>query len=516
MIRLYLKQALEAAFDDLDLPGKSLIAIELPKNKAHGDFAMNIGFRLAPELKDPPPKISADICHSLNSVDAFKNRIVFSPAAGFVNIKFSDSFIWELAQKPVSSDLAEFPSSDDKILLEYVSANPTGPLHIGHGRWAVLGSAIARLLKETNHHIDTEFYINDAGNQIKVFYDSVSALKVGESIPENGYHGSYVKDLAVLDTDPLDENIRQQKQALDRISVSFDAWFSEKTLHASGEVVTAIEVLKKKGFVFEESGAIWFRSTDFGDDKDRVLIKADGAYTYFAVDVAYHFTKIQRGYTRLINIFGADHHGYVARIRAAVLALAIDFDKSDFNFVIGQLVSLMRDGENVRMSKRTGDMISLEEVIDEIGSDAVRFFLIQKGADSHVEFDLDLAKKQSSDNPVFYIQYAHARLCSILRKVEGEAPKMGTIHLEKAERELLLSLLSVRDVVWESAKSLSPHRLAQYLMGLARSFHHFYESCPILKSEGPVLAQRLQIVIVSKEVLSYGLSLLGISAPESM
>jgi arginyl-tRNA synthetase len=515
MIRLYLKQQLEKAFDSLDLPGKELVLIDLPKNKAHGDFAINIGFRLAPELKEAPQKISADICEALNNAVMFKHNMTFLPASGFVNIHLSDTFLWSLAQHSLSADLAEFPVAKDKILLEYVSANPTGPLHIGHGRWAVLGSAIARVLIETKHHVDTEFYINDAGNQINMFYDSVNAVKEARDVPENGYHGAYIKELAALDTDPLEENVRQQKHSLDLIGVSFDAWFSEKTLHSSGAVDMAIEALKTKGFVFESEGAIWFRSTDFGDDKDRVLIKADGAYTYFAVDVAYHFTKIQRGYTRLINLFGADHHGYVARIRAAVLALG-DFKQDDFKIIIGQLVSLMRDGEAVRMSKRTGDMISLEEVIDEIGPDAVRFFLIQKSADSHIEFDLALAKTLSSENPVFYIQYAHARLCSLLRRVEGESPELTTIHLSESERQLLLSLLSVRDVVWECATTLSPHRLAQYLMDLARNFHHFYESCPILKSEGTVLAQRLKLVKLTRDVLSYGLAILGISAPESM
>lgn len=495
-----------------------MVFLELPKQREHGHFSTNVAFRLSKVLRQAPPVTAEAYCTILNEYENFKGRIEFSFINGFINLKLTDNTILDLAFSELKST-PDFPAPKDPVLLEYVSANPTGPLHIGHGRWAVLGSSIASLLQATQHTVSEEFYINDAGNQIKKLYESVEAAKADKPIPEDGYHGDYIYDIAKSGQDPLEANIATQRDVLAQLGVDFDTWFSEKTLHDSGKVESALSFLKEKGVTFEEGGALWFASTRFGDDKDRVLVKADGAYTYFAVDVAYHFDKVQRGYSRMINLFGADHHGYVARIKAAVNAICdTEFSDDTFRVVIGQLVNLVRDGEPVRMSKRSGNMVSLKDVVDEIGPDATRFFLVQKSADTHIEFDLELAKKQSSENPVFYVQYAHARLCSVLRRAEVSViPSVTSVsELEEKERELLLTLCRFHDVMWESAVSLQPYKMAQYAFDLARAFHHFYEACPVLKVEGALLEQRLALCGLTKDVLAESLSLLGVSAPDSM
>jgi len=517
MIKRFLSSVLSHALQESPY-GSVPLALEIPKQDSHGDFALTIAFRLAGSLKMPPKAIAESIAEYINTHPSLQSSLSAEPLNGFVNLRLKPDFIWDYFLKLPSITVA-YPSPSDKILFEYVSANPTGPLHIGHGRWAVIGSAIATLLQETGHNLTTEFYINDAGSQVTKFYASVAAAKEGNPIPEDGYHGAYIRDLALLDTDPLQANMVDQKTVLDRLGVRFGSWFSEKSLHQSGAVEKAITFLKEKELAYESEGALWFKAESFGDEKDRVLIKADGAYTYFAVDVAYHFNKLDRGFTRLINMFGADHHGYVPRIRAAVKAMMGEsFREDSFEIVIGQLVSLLRGGEPVRMSKRTGDMITLEEVIDEIGVDATRFFLVQKSPDSHVEFDLEVAKARSSDNPVFYVQYAHARLSTLLAKsgvtIPTEANWVGELH--PAERDIIIKSLTLYDVIWESASKLAPHVLAQYAYDLSKTFHAFYESCPILKSEADVLNQRLLIVHRVRFVLAKCLGLLGISAPDSM
>jgi arginyl-tRNA synthetase len=518
MIKKHLETVLSKAFEDCQLNGQDMVFLEQPKQREHGHFSTNVAFRLSKQLKQAPPVTAEAYCKALNDYDGFKNRIEFSFINGFINLTLTDAFLWELAFSELRST-PDFPAPTDPILLEYVSANPTGPLHVGHGRWAVLGSSIATLLKATGHKVSEEFYINDAGSQIQKLYDSVAAAKAGNEIPEDGYHGDYIYEIAESGKDPLEANIATQREILDQLEVTFDTWYSEKTLHESGKVEAALSHLKSLGVTYEEGGALWFASTRFGDDKDRVLVKADGAYTYFAVDVAYHYDKTQRGFKRMINLFGADHHGYVARIKAAVNALCeADFSDETFNVVIGQLVNLVRDGEPVRMSKRSGNMVTLKDVVDEIGPDATRFFLVQKSADTHIEFDLELAKKKSSENPVFYVQYAHARLCSVLKKAgEASVPSYTSIScLEEKEKELLLTLCKFYDVMWDAALSLQPYKMAQFAFDLARAFHHFYEACPVLKVEGPLQEQRLALCVLTKDILAQSLTLLGVSAPESM
>jgi len=489
------------------------VDIGVPKTESYGDFSSNIAFGLAKLLRKSPAVIAAEFGSKLDIPG-----VNVSWVGGFINFKLDDSFLFE---KWIHSHSAEIPpvTVPEKMLLEFVSANPTGPLHIGHGRWAVIGSCLANILKAVGHDVQSEFYVNDAGNQIALFRASVAAVASGQPIPDNGYHGDYVRMLATTTAsvdDPVEAMRQSQSDVLESMGTTFDRWFSEKTLHESGKVHEVIQDLRRAGVVYDSEGAVWFRTTDFGDDKDRVLIKSDGALTYFAVDIAYHADKLARCGNRLINIWGADHHGYVARVRAAVAVLnqgaTIDFD-----IIIGQLVSLLKDGEPVRMSKRTGELVTLDEIIEEIGRDATRFFLAMKSADSTIEFDLALAKKQSSDNPVYYVQYAHARICAIFRKLGiHEALPVELISINSAERDVISWGLQFSDEVHNAADHLAPHRIVHYLVELARRVHTMYEQSPILKSGDGLKHQRLHILNQARQILSAGLSLLGISAPEEM
>ena len=520
MIKYTLEKQLSAAIaiylDRPDLDAR----LDVPNNTSYGDYSTNVAFLLAKSLRFAPQKIAEMLCEKLAADPAFNDYLTFTPINGFVNVRLSDRFLWSRLEA-LFEKRDRFPSHDQsRTLLEYVSANPTGPLHVGHGRWAVLGDVMARILRFSGADITREFYINDAGNQIKNFYRSVDAARAGDPIPEDGYHGDYILELAKSYDDPIQVMLDRQIQTLRRLDVEFDSWYSEKSLHNNGKVSQALSLMKEKGLTYEQDGALWFASSQFGDEKDRVLIKADGNLTYFAVDVAYHVDKIDRGFTRLLNIWGADHHGYVPRVRAALAGLFGDkFDTDQgFHVLIGQLVSLFRNGEPVRMSKRTGEMVSLDEVIDEIGVDATRFFLIQKSADTQLDFDLELASRKSSENPVYYVQYAHARMCSIVEKVGilGPFNNLESLVLLPEERTLLLKALQIYDDIYDTALMLSPHRLVQYLTDLARTFHNFYEACPIMKATGPDKAKRLYLLLQVREVFRLCFGLLGISAPEKM
>lgn len=490
-----------------------LLQLETPRQKLHGDFATNIAFMIAKDLKKSPKLIAEEIADNINKLESKNFELV--ALNGFINIRLSDEFIW-LYVKDLFKNKPDFPKLAKKINLEFVSANPTGPLHIGHGRWAVIGSAIANLLQVTGQNFDTETYINDAGVQIKNLLLSIEAVKEGRPLPEDGYHGDYIKELAFSNHNPVEFLLEQHKTTLKKIDVTFDCWFSEKSLYDKQQIDAVIQFLNEQGYIYINDGATWFRSTDFSDDKDRVLIKSDGAYTYFLVDIAYHFNKIQRGYDSLINIWGADHHGYVPRMAAAIAALS-NKGKVDFKVIIGQLVNLFRDGIAVRMSKRSGDIISLDEVIDEIGADATRYFLLEKSADSTLDFDLSLALQKNSENPVFYVQYAHARMNSLLTKIETDCSASFKVpELEAEERQLLYACACFYDEVWESTKNFAPYKLLAYSYTLAKSFHGFYESCPIQNAEKDQQQKRLQIVSQCKLVLSESLTLLGISSPERM
>ncbi len=491
------------------------VFLEIPGNPEHGDFSTNIAFKLAKPLKKAPAAIAIEISELLNQTH-LNDGISFTPLNGFINLTLSDRALFALLAQPFSS----YPIQSRKVNLEFVSANPTGPLHIGHGRWAVMGSAIASLLSEVGHDVTCEFYINDAGNQIDNFRASISAVKNNSPIPENGYHGAYIKELASSDLDPVAAMLADHKTVLAALGVAFDIWYSESSLHASGLVKEMIQKIEENNLSYKADGALWFKTTEFGDSKDRVLIKADGALTYFCVDIAYHFEKTKREYDQLIDIWGADHHGYVPRMRAALRGICGDDYAGDrFKVIIGQLVSLFRNGEPVRMSKRTGEMITLSEVMEEIGVDATRFFLIQKSHDTSIDFDLAVAASQTSENPVYYIQYAHARIASILRKADDTIPSTmddAAGPLEPSERDLLIMILRYRREILTSATNYLPHQLATYLIQLSKAFHAFYHNCPILNSEPGIKKRRLAILSTTQKTLKMGLHLLGISAPDSM
>ncbi len=513
MIRQFLADQLEGL--DTGTPVKA--KFEVPTNAAYGDFGTSLAFSAAKVLRTRPANVVATWVEILNATSP---DIRWDGVGGFLNARVSDALIWDMLLQEPSGLPQTFrsPSQDIPTLLEYVSANPTGPLHVGHGRWAVLGDVIGRMMRFCRIPVSTEFYINDAGSQIDKLRASVAAAKAGLPIPEDGYHGAYIHELAAQDQDPVEANLASQKQILADMGVTFDTWFSERSLHATA-VGDALAEVQEKGLSYENEGALWFRSSDFGDEKDRVLIKADGQRTYFAVDIAYHRDKVKRGFGRLVNIWGADHHGYVARVRAGVAALCGEcFANPDrFEVLIGQLVSLFRGGERVRMSKRTGEMVTLDEVILEIGSDAFRYFMIQKSVATHLEFDLELAKKTTNENPVYYIQYAHARICSIFRKL-GDPVLMPpkSLVFDADERSLALLAVQAMDEVWEATLALAPHRFANYTYDLARALHLFYEACPIIRTDPETQARRLFLLARVREVLRVCLGILGISAPQEM
>ncbi|MEA3494308.1 MAG: arginine--tRNA ligase [Candidatus Margulisiibacteriota bacterium] len=513
MAQTTIKNFLREALPDVEIDPR----IDIPRQKIFGDYSSNIAIQTAYKLSKKPFELAEEIVNRVRENDkdnTFAHVEVARP--GFINFKLSLNYlqnllsdIHELDHRYGISDMRD----EKKILLEFVSANPTGPLHIGHGRWAVIGDIIGRLLKATGHKTEKEFYVNNVGNQVEKLVQSVMALREGQPVPEGGYGGAYIKDVKGKNKkEILEYLLLQQKETLNKLGVNYDRWFYENELHDKNKVKMAVQKLHDLRVTFEEGGAIWFKSEEFGDDKNRVLIREDGNPTYFAADIAYHMDKFERGYDHLIDIWGTDHHGYVKRLKAAVKVLGFPVD--EFEIIIGQLVTLYRGKEPIRMSKRTGEMITLKEVVEEIGADATRFFFAATDVNSHLDFDLELAKKKSSDNPVFYLQYAHARICSILKKSSPDtrpaSPDLKDLKHE-AERALMVKLLRWPDVVEESAKLRHPHRVTVYGKELAAAFHYFYEKCRVLGNPA-----RLYLVDAARITLRNVLELLGISAPESM
>ena len=507
----------------------SEVKIEIPRNARFGDYSTNIALIIGKKTKQKPHDVAMGLTEKLHNHEIFAKVEIAGP--GFVNFTLKDDLIRKQLAIIMKQDhewgkLRTQNSKLEKVLLEFVSANPTGPLHVGHGRWAVIGDVIARILKAAGYKVEKEFYVNNVGNQIAKLVASVEAARSGQPVPEGGYGGEYIKRLSgdreiwksggghqeIRDI-ILGKFIDEQKKTLKQLGVKFDKWFYENKLHDQNKVVAAIEELKKLGQTFEQDGALWFKSEDYGDDKNRVLVRADGVSTYFAADIAYHHDKYHRGYDHLIDIWGTDHHGYVARVKAAMQALKQDPKKLEI--IIGQLVALFRGSEPVRMSKRTGEMVTLQELIDEIGADATRFFFAATDYNSHQNFDLELAKKQSNENPVYYVQYAHARICSILEKSTEQGKKTVKANLSDlhhpAERVLMLKLISWPDVIVEAARLRHPHRITEYGKELASVFHSFYEKCKVLGNPA-----RLLLVDASRITLRNVLELLGISTPEKM
>ena len=537
--------------------------VERPRDSAHGDWATTVALRCAKAAGLAPKQVADVVAKHLAAHPDVAAVEIAGP--GFINVRLSAAALQRVLVAARGQD-RDFGSSraggGKRVQVEFVSANPVGPMHVGHGRWAALGDSMARLLAHTGWQVEREFYINDAGVQMDLFAASVSARYLefcGAKVefPENGYRGAYIADIAReihegegtcwLDASAESREAHFKEQAYRQVlahlrrvlhdfGVDFDVWFSERTLHEAGadggpsEVEAAIEELRGRGFIYESEGAVWFRSTDFGDDKDRVLLKADGDYTYFAADIAYHKDKFDRGFDRVINIWGADHHGYVPRMKAACSALG---HEGKLDVVIGQLVNLFRDGEAVRMSKRTGEMVTFEELVEEVGADAARYWFLRRSTDQQVDFDIAVAKEQSADNPVYYVQYAHARICSILRKGAGveDAPAgidvladdlIGSgVDLSPLSADAELSLMRKLDefgeVVDVAARELSPYKLARYAEDLAAVFHQFYSQCRVVDPAEPGLtAARLFAVDATRRALRCALGLLGVSAPEAM
>lgn len=523
------------------------VFLEKPKNTEFGDYATNIAMIGAKRAGGDPKMLAKEIKKAIqeNDEEGFFSRIDIA-GPGFINFFLSAPAVINMVNHLVNSDdYLSFPIADPpKTIIEFVSANPTGPLHVGHGRGAAFGDSLARILRFTGRRVTTEYYVNDVGRQIEVLGRSLY-LRYLESMgkkvefPDDHYRGEYLKKIAKevrekegdkylgSEDDTPDffltygmgrilEGIRED---LERFNVQIDSWFGEETLYASDEVDRSINLLKEKGCVYEKDGAIWFKSTLFGDDKDRVIVRANNQKTYFASDIAYHLNKQRRGFGEMIDIWGADHHGYVPRLRAATKSLGID--EKDFKVILVQFVTLIKDGAAVSMSTREGRFETLRDVLDEVGSDAARFFYLLRNANSHLDFDLDLAKKESSDNPVYYVQYAHARICSILREAADrgiELPAMLSVDgdAEKEELELMKKSLEFRDVVEDASAFLEPHRIPFYLIECGKLFHSFYNRYRFITEERSVTMKKLALALAIKKVIATGLALIGVSAPERM
>jgi arginyl-tRNA synthetase len=511
--------------------------LDRPPKPELGDYSSNAAMLLAAPLGEAPRDVATRLGAELEGelgADLVERIEVAGP--GFVNLFLADGWYRRaMAGLAVAGEgLGPAPTeSPQRILVEFVSANPTGPLHVGGGRHAAYGDAIVRLLEAVGHEVEREYYVNDAGGQVQRFAASIAAVMTGSEPPEDGYEGPYVAELAERlrdeGLDPADEAalgrrgvelvLEGVRATLDRFGVGFDSWFSERDLYATGAVDSALTKLEERGHTYRSEGALWLRSTGFGDDKDRVLIRADGDPTYLAADVAYHRDKLERGFGRLIDVLGADHHGYAPRVRAAIAALGEDPEALEA--LIMRLVHIVESGERAQMSKRSGDFVSLDELIDDIGVDATRWFMLWRSHDTPVDLDLELARRESSDNPVYYVQYAHARIASILRKAEGEAGEAGAATpgtpLEPAERDLVKRLLEFPQEVREAAARRAPHRICAYSTAVAADFHAFYRDCQVVGAEGEGVEQsRLGLCLLAKRTIAESLGLLGISAPERM
>jgi arginyl-tRNA synthetase len=520
--------------------GEARPTLERPPRPELGDYSTNAAMLLAPVRGEPPRDVAERLRDELDGrLEGSAERIEVA-GPGFINFFLADRWHREGTQallaggEELGSGVVERP---ERVIVEFVSANPTGPLTAAGGRHAAYGDSVARILALAGQAVEREFYVNDVGGQVRRFAESIAARMRGAELPEDGYEGDYVVELArelaaegaqAGDLDGLErlgaERMRQAvASTLERFGVHFDTWFSERSLHDSGRVAQAIEELRERGHVYESEGATWLRTTEFGDDKDRVLLRSGGEPTYFAADIAYHREKLERGAERLIDVLGADHHGYVARMRAALAALGADPDR--FEAAIMQFVHIVERGGRAQMSKRRGEFVTLDELIDDIGTDAARFLMLQRSHDTTVDLDLELARSQSQDNPVYYVQYAHARIASILRKAGedrvaaalGAGPGTLDVPAEPAERALVKRLLELPGEVASAAELRAPHRLCAYATATAADFHAFYRDCKVVGAEGEGTEDaRLALCVATKRVVARTLELLGVGAPERM
>ncbi|MEY3753354.1 MAG: hypothetical protein RIR75_1201 [Actinomycetota bacterium] len=543
-----IKAALERAFKVGSLFGQipEVIKLERPKDRDHGDYASSIALQLAKPAGKNPRDVAQIICDLLAGTEGISKVDIAGP--GFINITLDRANQAALVTTilKATKDYGKCSAlAGVRINLEFISANPTGPLHLGHTRWAAVGDSLGRVLSAAGADVKREFYINDRGNQMDLFGASVEAAALGNPIPEDGYQGAYIADLAkeVVASNPsitsLPEGqrhpafreaayalqLKNQQRVLDTFGTHFDVWFSERSLHDQGAVEHGLEKLRKQGHVFEEEGAIWLRTTDFGDDKDRVLTKSDGSLTYFSSDTAYYINKRERGFDICIYMLGADHHGYVGRLKA-IAACAGDDPEYNIDVLIGQLVKIMEGGEEVKLSKRAGTIITLEELVEKVGVDAARYTLIRYPVDTPMVMDIDILKRNTNENPVYYVQYAHARIAAVLRnadelKIPVDLADFDTSQLvHDRENELLGALAEFPRVVQSAAELRQPHRVARYLEELAGTYHGFYADCRVLPmgEENPsaLHTARLLLCASTKQVIKNGLDLLGVSAPERM
>ena len=551
-IKLAFEQAVTAGeLTAADIDIASMIKLEVPKDKQHGDFACNIAMMLAKPLRLPPRQIAEAITSNISDdADILKTEVA---GAGFINFYLTPNWLYKTMER-IEAQGSDYGKIDigkgKKVMVEFVSANPTGPMHMGNARGGALGDCLASVLEYAGYDVTREFYVNDAGNQIEKFGNSlnaryIQALKGEDAIefPEDGYHGDDIKEhakafieingekyldyseeerKAALIDYALEKNVTALREDLEKYRIFYDVWFRESTLHNNGEVLSAIQKLTDNGFTYEEDGALWLNCEKMGLEKNEVLVRKNGIPTYFAADIAYHINKLKtRGYDWAINIWGADHHGHVARMKNALNAVGEDGNKLDV--VLMQLVRLMQDGEVVRMSKRTGKAITLSDLLEDISVDAARFFFNMRSAGSHLDFDLGLAKQQSNDNPVYYVQYAHARICSILRLLGEEGitvKKYSEINpnvlCDEAELTLLKKLTDLPEEIKAAAEGMEPARITRYVMELATDFHSFYNSCRVKGEEQEIMEARLKLIDSVRIVISGIFKMLKITAPEKM
>ncbi|MFK2825648.1 arginine--tRNA ligase [Bacillus sp. B190/17] len=524
------------------------VVLETPKEKAHGDYSTNMAMQLARVAKKAPRAIAEEIIANFDLSKASIEKIEIA-GPGFINFYMNNAYLTDLIPVVLNEgdDYGRTNAgSNQKVQVEFVSANPTGDLHLGHARGAAVGDSLCNVLEKAGYDVTREYYINDAGNQIHNLALSVEAryfqaLGQEKEMPEDGYHGQDIVGIGQRLVDEFGDQfagmpekeryetfrkygltyeMEKLKKDLENFRVPFDVWYSETSLYENGKIDEAMKVLREKGHIYEEGGAVWFRSTAFGDDKDRVLVKNDGTYTYLTPDLAYHKDKFERGYEKVINIWGADHHGYIPRMKAAVEALGYDPDNLEVEII--QLVHLYKNGEKMKMSKRTGKAVTMRELVEEVGLDAVRYFFAMRSGDTHMDFDLDLAISESNENPVYYAQYAHARISSILRQGEEQGiaiNKEADLSLLGAEKEidLLKKVGDFPQVVAEAAEKRIPHRVANYIQELSAAFHSFYNAEKVLDPSNKELSEaRLALVKTVQITLKNALKLIGVSAPEKM
>lgn len=533
-----IKEAVKKAFD-IELEENNIV-IETPKVKDHGDFSTNVAMQLTRQLRQNPRMIAEKIVANIESENVEKMDIA---GPGFINFILSKGRFTKVIEEVLSKreNFGQQPSNGIKVNLEYVSANPTGSLHLGHARGAAWGDSCARIMKKAGYDVTREYYVNDAGNQITNLALSLNARYrqahgIETEIGQDGYLGEDVKqkaeqlakDYPEKYLEPTEENLKffrkegikfeldKIKADLDNYRVHFDVWSSEQTIRDSGDVDRALKVLDEKGYTYESEGALWFKTTELGDDKDRVLRKTDGSYTYLVPDIAYHNDKYKRGYDLLVDFLGADHHGYIPRLKASMQALGNDPDKLNVDII--QMVRLVSDGKEVKMSKRLGNATTINELCDSVGVDAARYFFVQRALDSHLDFDIELAKRQSNDNPVYYAQYAHARMCSIQKQAKDiELADSFEDLTDEKEIELMKTLQEFNKVIIESVKTRQVHKVCHYIQTLASKFHSFYNACKVIDRDNMKLSsQRLALVKATQIVLANALETVGVEAVESM